>query len=90
MEEKDKIIVKWVQEDMETSNSLLNNNNNNNNNNILWHIAKDFLSLLEATKSASLAICESNSSLAHIINLYKNPERQFHNCDANVLTSSLY
>ena len=33
MEEKDKIIVKWVQEDVETSNSLLNNNNNNNNNN---------------------------------------------------------
>ena len=33
MEEKDKIIVKWGQEDVETSNSLLNNNNNNNNNN---------------------------------------------------------
>ena len=28
MEEKDKIIVKWAQEDMETSNNLLNNNNN--------------------------------------------------------------
>ena len=27
MEEKDKIIVKWVQEDVETSNNLLNNNN---------------------------------------------------------------
>ena len=27
MEEKDKIIVKWAQEDVETSNSLLNNNN---------------------------------------------------------------
>ena len=26
MEEKDKIIVKWAQEDVETSNSLLNNN----------------------------------------------------------------
>ena len=33
MEEKDKIIVKWAQEDVETSNNLLNNNNNNNNNN---------------------------------------------------------
>ena len=33
MEEKDKIIVKWAQEDVETSNSLLNNNNNINNNN---------------------------------------------------------
>ena len=32
MEEKDKIIVKWAQENVETSNSLLNNNNNNNNN----------------------------------------------------------
>jgi len=31
MEEKDKIIVKWAQEDVETSNSLLNNNNINNN-----------------------------------------------------------
>jgi hypothetical protein len=31
MEEKDKIIVKWAQEDVETSNNLLNNNNNNNN-----------------------------------------------------------
>ena len=30
MEEKDKIIVKWAQEDVETSNSLLNYNNNNN------------------------------------------------------------
>jgi len=27
MEEKDKIIVKWAQEDVETSNNLLNNNN---------------------------------------------------------------
>jgi len=27
MEEKDKIIVKWAQEDVETSNKLLNNNN---------------------------------------------------------------
>jgi len=26
MEEKDKIIVKWVQDDVETSNNLLNNN----------------------------------------------------------------
>ena len=26
MEEKDKIIVKWAQEDVKTSNSLLNNN----------------------------------------------------------------
>jgi hypothetical protein len=26
MEEKDKIIVKWAQEDVETSNNLLNNN----------------------------------------------------------------
>ena len=26
MEEKDKIIVKWVQEDVETSKNLLNNN----------------------------------------------------------------
>jgi len=33
MEEKDKIIVRWAQEDVETSNNLLNNNNNNNNNN---------------------------------------------------------
>jgi len=33
MEEKDNIIVKWAQEDVETSNNLLNNNNNNNNNN---------------------------------------------------------
>jgi len=33
MEEKGKIIVKWVWEDVETSNNLLNNNNNNNNNN---------------------------------------------------------
>jgi len=31
MKEEDKIIVKWVQEDVETSNNLLNNNNNNNN-----------------------------------------------------------
>jgi len=28
MEEKDKIIVKRAQEDIETSNNLLNNNNN--------------------------------------------------------------
>jgi len=34
MEEKDKIIVKWTQEDVETSNNLLNNNNNNNNNKV--------------------------------------------------------
>ena len=26
MEEEDKIIVKWAQEDVETSNNLLNNN----------------------------------------------------------------
>jgi len=32
MEEKDKIIVKRAQEDVETWNSLLNSNNNNNNN----------------------------------------------------------
>ena len=32
MEEEDNIIVKWAQEDVETSYSLLNNNNNNNNN----------------------------------------------------------
>ena len=30
MEEKDKIIVKWAQEDVETSNNLLNNNNYSN------------------------------------------------------------
>ena len=30
MEEKDKIIGKLAQEDVETSNNLLNNNNNNN------------------------------------------------------------
>ena len=30
MEEKDKLIVKWEQEDVETSNNLINNNNNNN------------------------------------------------------------
>jgi len=35
MEEKDKIIVKWAQEDVETLNRLLNNNNNNNNNNFI-------------------------------------------------------
>jgi len=29
MEEKDKVIVKWAQEDVETSNNLLNNSNNN-------------------------------------------------------------
>ena len=29
MEEEDNIIVKWAQEDVETSYSLLNNNNNN-------------------------------------------------------------
>ena len=34
MEEEDNIIVKLVQEDVETSYNLLNNNNNNNNNNI--------------------------------------------------------
>ena len=28
MEEEDKTIVKWAQEDVETSNNLLNNNNN--------------------------------------------------------------
>ena len=33
MEEKDKINVKWAQEDVGTSNSLLNNNNIINNNN---------------------------------------------------------
>ena len=32
MEEKDKIIVKWAQEDVEKANKMLNNNNNNNNN----------------------------------------------------------
>ena len=32
MEEEDNIIVKWAQEDVETSYNLLNNNNNNNNN----------------------------------------------------------
>ena len=36
MEEKDKIIVKWAQEDVETSNNLLNNNNNNNNNILIF------------------------------------------------------
>ena len=30
MEEEDNIIVKWAQEDVETSYNLLNNNNNNN------------------------------------------------------------
>ena len=40
MEEKDKIIVKWAQEDVETSNSLLNNNNNNNNNNIVYSLTQ--------------------------------------------------
>ena len=35
MEEEDSIIVKWAQEDVETSYNLLNNNNNNNNNNNL-------------------------------------------------------
>jgi len=30
MEEKDKVIVKWMQEDVETSNNLLNNNNKTN------------------------------------------------------------
>ena len=34
MEEEDNIIVKWAQEDVETSYNLINNNNNNNNNNI--------------------------------------------------------
>ena len=29
MEEEDNIIVKWAQEDVETSYSVLNNNNNN-------------------------------------------------------------
>ena len=29
MEEEDNIIVKWAQEDVETSYNLLNNNNNN-------------------------------------------------------------
>jgi len=38
MEEKDKIIVKWAQEDVETSNSLLNNNNNNNNRNAIHKV----------------------------------------------------
>ena len=36
MEEEDNIIVKWAQEDVETSYNLLNNNNNNNN--ILYYI----------------------------------------------------
>ena len=35
--EEDNIIVKWAQEDVETSCNLLNNNNNNNNNNIHTH-----------------------------------------------------
>jgi len=30
MKEEDNIIVKWAQEDVETSYSVLNNNNNNN------------------------------------------------------------
>jgi len=30
---EEKMIVKWAQEDVETSNNLPNNNNNNNNNN---------------------------------------------------------
>jgi len=37
---KKKIIVKWAQEDVETSNNLLNNNNNNNFN-PLQHVSGD-------------------------------------------------
>jgi len=37
MEEKDKIIVKRAQEDVETANNLLNNNKNNNNNSNKMH-----------------------------------------------------
>jgi len=32
LEEKDRMIAKWAQEDVETLDNLLNNNNNNNNN----------------------------------------------------------
>jgi len=35
LEEKDRMIAKWAQEDVETLDNLLNNNNNNNNNNRL-------------------------------------------------------
>ena len=37
MEEKDKITVKWAQEDVETSNKLLNKLINNNNNNYYYY-----------------------------------------------------
>jgi len=46
MEEKDKIIVKCAQKDVETSNNLLNNNNNNNNNNNIWVYRRRILSLI--------------------------------------------
>jgi len=36
--EEDNIIVKWAQENVETSYNLLNNNNNNNNNNNIYYI----------------------------------------------------
>jgi len=34
---KEKVIVKWAQEDVETSNLLKNNNNDDNNNNFTSH-----------------------------------------------------
>ena len=60
MEEKDKIIVKWAQEDVETSNNLLNNNNNNNNNILilssqlvyhkLWYTSWDLIAVNTKTR----------------------------------------
>ena len=47
MEEEDNIIVKWAQEDVETSYNLLNNNNNNNNNNNIYSALVDVCKLIK-------------------------------------------
>ena len=48
MEEEDNIIVKWAQEDVETSYNLLNNNNKNNNIYIINWNKERYISEMEA------------------------------------------
>ena len=57
MEEEDNIIVKWAQENVETSYNLLNNNNNNNNNNSLTRLNLHPNTYIQLQKSVILGKC---------------------------------
>ena len=57
MEEEDNIIVKWAQEDVETSYNLLNNKNNNNNNNSLTRLNLHPNTYIKLQKSVILGTC---------------------------------